>query len=33
VQLTALAAYARIKLDSHQLWTLDVDADGAHAHP
>ena len=33
VQLTALAAHARIKLDSHQLWTLDVDADGAHAHP
>jgi len=32
-QLTALAAHARIKLDSHQLWPLDVDADGAHAHP
>lgn len=30
----ALSAHARLKLDSHQLWPLDVDADdGAHAHP
>jgi outer membrane protein TolC len=33
VQLDALAANARLKLDSHQLWPLDVDADSAHAHP
>jgi outer membrane protein TolC len=33
VQLDALAANARLKLDSHQLWSLDVDADSAHAHP
>jgi outer membrane protein TolC len=32
-QLDALAAHARLKLDSHQLWPLDVDADSAHAHP
>ena len=32
-QLSALAAAARLKLDSHQLWPLDVDADSAHAHP
>jgi hypothetical protein len=32
-QLAALAANARLKLDSHQLWPLDVDADGVHAHP
>jgi hypothetical protein len=24
---------ARLKLDSHQLWPLDVDTDSAHAHP
>jgi len=33
VQLDALAANARLKLDSHQLWPLDVDADSAHARP
>lgn len=33
VQLDALAANARLMLDSHQLWPLDVDADSAHAHP
>jgi len=33
VQLSALAAAARLKLDSHQLWPLDVDADSAHVHP
>jgi len=33
VQLDALAANARLKLDAHQLWPLDVDADSAHAHP
>lgn len=33
VQLDALAANARLKLDSHQLWPLDVDTDSAHAHP
>lgn len=33
VRLDALAAQARLKLDSHQLWPLDVDADSAHAHP
>lgn len=32
-QLDALAANARLKLDSHQLWPLDVDTDSAHAHP
>jgi cobalt-zinc-cadmium efflux system outer membrane protein len=33
VQLDTLAAHARLKLDSHQLWPLDVDADSSHAHP
>lgn len=33
VRLSALAAGARLKLDSHQLWPLDTDADSAHAHP
>lgn len=33
-QLDALSAQARLKLDAHQLWPLDVDEeDGAHAHP
>jgi outer membrane protein TolC len=32
-QLAALAANARLRLDAHQLWPLDVDADSAHAHP
>ena len=32
-QLSALSALARLKLDSHQLWPLDVDADSTHAHP
>lgn len=32
-QLDALSAHARLKLDSHRLWPLDVDADSAHAHP
>lgn len=32
-QLDALAALARLKLDAHELWPLDVDADNAHAHP
>ena len=33
-QVDALAAQARLKLDAHQLWPLDVDAEGAaHAHP
>jgi outer membrane protein TolC len=32
-QLGALSAHARLKLDSHQLWPLDVDTDDAHAHP
>ena len=32
-QLDALAANARLKLDSHQLWPLDVDTDSAHGHP
>lgn len=31
-QLAALAANARLKLDSHQLWPLDVDTDQMHAH-
>jgi outer membrane protein TolC len=33
VQIDALAANARLKLDAHELWPLDVDADRAHAHP
>ena len=32
-QLDALAANARLKLDAHPLWPLDVDPDHAHAHP
>ncbi len=32
-KLSALSALARLKLDSHQLWPLDVDADRTHAHP
>ncbi|HQT29881.1 MAG TPA: TolC family protein [Thiobacillus sp.] len=32
-QLDALAANARLKLDSHLLWPLDVETDSAHAHP
>jgi outer membrane protein TolC len=32
-QLDALSALARLKLDAHELWPLDVDADNAHAHP
>lgn len=32
-QLDALAANARLKLDAHRLWPLDVDAGNAHAHP
>lgn len=33
-QVDALSAEARLKLDSHQLWPLDADAeDSAHAHP
>ncbi|HEY9099790.1 MAG TPA: TolC family protein [Thiobacillus sp.] len=32
-QVDALSAHARLKLDSHQLWPLDVDADSHHAHP
>ena len=32
-QLSALLANTRLKLDAHQLWPLDVDADSAHAHP
>lgn len=32
-QVSALSESARLKLDSHQLWPLDVDADSAHAHP
>ena len=31
--VNALSAAARLKLDAHQLWPLDVDADHAHAHP
>jgi len=31
--VSALSAAARLKLDAHQLWPLDVDADSAHAHP
>lgn len=33
IRVAALAADARLKLDAHQLWPLDVDADDAHAHP
>lgn len=32
-QVEALAALARLQLDAHQLWPLDVDAEDAHAHP
>jgi len=34
-QFAALAADARLKLDAHRLWPLDVaaDQDGEHAHP
>jgi outer membrane protein TolC len=32
-QLSALSALTRLKLDSHALWPLDVEADNAHAHP
>lgn len=32
-QLEALSAHARLRLDSHRLWPLDVDADSAHAQP
>ncbi len=32
-QVAALAADARLKLDAHELWPLDVHADDAHAHP
>lgn len=32
-QVSALSESARLKLDAHQLWPLDVDADSAHAHP
>ncbi|MHB0916761.1 MAG: TolC family protein [Thiobacillus sp.] len=32
-QVAALAADARLKLDAHALWPLDVHADDAHAHP
>lgn len=32
-QLAALSAHARLLLDSHQLWPLDVAEDSAHAHP
>ena len=32
-QLIALATDARMKLDAHRLWPLDVDADATHAHP
>lgn len=32
-QVDALAAHTRLKLDSHQLWPLDVAADSAHTHP
>ncbi|MBT9567426.1 MAG: TolC family protein [Thiobacillus sp.] len=31
--VNALSATARLKLDAHQLWPLDVDSDHAHAHP
>lgn len=29
----ALAVAARLQLDAHRLWPLDLDADDAHAHP
>ncbi|MDP3585139.1 MAG: TolC family protein [Thiobacillus sp.] len=32
-QVAALAADARLKLDAHELWPLDVHADDTHAHP
>lgn len=32
-QLDALSAAARLLLDSHRLWPLDVDTDSAHVHP
>ncbi|HMM46817.1 MAG TPA: TolC family protein [Thiobacillaceae bacterium] len=33
-QLAALSAHARLLLDSHQLWPLDLaDGDSSHAHP
>ncbi len=32
-QLEALAANARLMLDAHRLWPLDVDDDSAPAHP
>ena len=32
-QVDALSAHARLKLDSHQLWPLDVGADSHHVHP
>ncbi|HQS98908.1 MAG: hypothetical protein B7Y26_02205 [Hydrogenophilales bacterium 16-64-46] len=32
-QVEALAMQARLKLDAHRLWPLDVDADVAHVHP
>ena len=32
-QVAALAADARLKLDAHELWPLDVHVDDAHAHP
>lgn len=31
-QLEALSAQARLQLDAHRLWPLDVDADSSHAH-
>ena len=32
VQMEALSAHARLKLDSHRLWPLDVHTDKHHAH-
>ncbi len=32
-RVAALAAQARLQLDAHQLWALDVDADEVRAHP
>lgn len=32
-QVAALATATRLKLDAHELWPLDVNADDAHAHP
>jgi outer membrane protein TolC len=32
-RLGALTVNARLKLDAHRLWPLDVAADSAHAHP